>query len=163
MTVRAKWNAFYLLKILNKPEKNVCSYKIITESEVATNSEVRRRQISQWLFPIDTCTNQNLCIEDRKEKKMVIVEAMSTEWFTKISCTNPDLWEISLCVKATSLTTPRNVEELLRGNVLPYPKGQLLFLRLAVLNSFNFLSISLLHPHTPSSMFGETVLYTRYH
>lgn len=35
-------------------------------------------------------------------------------------------------MKATSLTAPRNIEEFSGENFLPYPKGQLLFLGLAV-------------------------------
>lgn len=93
---------------------------------------MRRTQISQWLFPVDAGTNRSLWVEDQEENKMVIMEAMSAEWFTKTSCAITELWEISLCLKATSLATPRNIEKLSGENFLPYPKGQLLFLGLAV-------------------------------
>lgn len=83
-------------------------------------------------FPVDTCANQNLWVVDREGNKMMVIEAMSTELFTIKSRGTTELWEISLCLKATSLTTPRDIGKLSGENFLPYPKGQLIFLGLAV-------------------------------
>ena len=65
-------------------------------------------------------------------------------------------------MKAASLITPRNVEELSGKNFLPYPTGQLLFLGLAVWVGKLPFSLHLYSPSlsTQPYVWGSCPVYT---